>query len=102
MRLARRAKLLPRSMMATSTQQMRTEKKFTMVLITSTRNRAMKNELWIGLAEVVSLPRCERLGGGKGAFAKVSLCAISDSTFFSKVNKPVSSLVIKLLEFYDR
>src|SRR5260370_36083011 len=101
MRLARRAKLLPRSMMATSTQQMRTEKKFTMVLITSTRNRAMKNELWIGLAEVVALPRCERLGGGKGAFVKVALWADSDSDFFAKVDKAVSELDLQLLELED-
>jgi len=62
----------------------------------------MKNEIWIGLAEVVALPGCKRLGDGKGAFVKIALWADSDSDFFAKVNKAISELDLHLLELEDR
>jgi len=62
----------------------------------------MKNEIWIGLAEVVALPGCKRLGDGKGAFVKIALWADSDSDFSAKVNKAISELDLHLLELEDR
>jgi hypothetical protein len=62
----------------------------------------MKNEIWIGLAEVVALPGCKRLGDGKGAFVKIVLWAHSDADFSAKVNKAISELDLQLLELEDR
>lgn len=62
----------------------------------------MKNQIWIGLAEVVPLPGCRRLGIGKGAFVKVALWANSDSDFCSKASKAIFELDLKLLELEDR
>jgi hypothetical protein len=62
----------------------------------------MKHELWIGLAEVIALPGCKRLGTGKGAFVKVALWANSDSDFYSRVAKAISELDLELLELEDR
>jgi hypothetical protein len=63
---------------------------------------AMKKEIWIGLAEVVALPGCKRLGKGRGAFVKVAVWASSDSDFCSKVTKAISELGLQLVELEDR
>jgi hypothetical protein len=62
----------------------------------------MKNEIWIGLAEVVALPECKRLGSGNGAFVKIALWADSDSNFYSKAERAISELDLQLLELEDR
>jgi len=62
----------------------------------------MNAEIWIGLAEVVALPGCKRLGSGKGAFVKVALWADSDSDFYSRTTKAISELDLQLLELEDR
>jgi hypothetical protein len=62
----------------------------------------MSNEIWIGLAEVVALPGCKRLGTGQGAFVKIALWASSDSDFCTKVEKAISDLDLRLLELEDR
>ncbi len=62
----------------------------------------VKNEIWIGLAEVVALPGCKRLGSGKGAFVKVALWADSDADFYSKAKRAISELDLHLLELEER
>jgi hypothetical protein len=62
----------------------------------------VKREIWIGLADVVALPGCKRLGRGKGAFVKVVLWADSDSDFYSKAKKAISELDLHLSELEDR
>lgn len=62
----------------------------------------MKSEIWIGMAEVVALPGCKRLGSGKGAFVKVMLWADSDSAFYSKADRAAAELDLLLLELEDR
>src|SRR6202035_1950974 len=99
------AKLLLRNTGMTDTFILLTkmEIKYQMVLTTSIRTKLnMKSEIWIGLADVVPLPGCKRLGTGKGAFVKVALWANSDSDFCSKVARAISDLDLKLLELEDR
>lgn len=62
----------------------------------------MENEIWIGLAEVVTLPGCKRLGTGRGAFVKIALWATSDSDFYSRVEEAISALGLKLGDLEDR
>lgn len=65
--------------------------------------RVEKNtEIWIGLAEVLALPGCKRLGTGKGAFVKVMSWANSESDFYSKIRSAVSELDLELIELEDR
>ena len=62
----------------------------------------MNDEIWIGLAEVIALPGCLRLAGGKGAFVKVALWPNSESDFCAKVHKAISELDLQMLELDDR
>ena len=62
----------------------------------------MNKEIWIGLAEVVALPGCKRLGSGKGAFVKVALWADSDADFCSRIRTAISELDLELVELDDR
>jgi hypothetical protein len=62
----------------------------------------VKSEIWIGVAEVVALPGCKRLGTGKGAFVNVALWADSDSDFYSRASRAISALDLEMLELEDR
>lgn len=62
----------------------------------------METEIWIGLAEVVSLPGCQRLGSGKGAFVNIALWASSDFDFQTKAAEALGQLDLHLVELEDR
>lgn len=58
-------------------------------------------EIWIGLAELVPLEGSVTLGQARGAFVNVVGSAESERDFYSKVEKAIASMNLKLLSLGD-
>jgi len=59
------------------------------------------NEIWIGLAELMPLDGCTLMGEAKGAFVNVVGWADSSDAFYSKIERIVATLHMKLLSLED-